>query len=133
MEVSAIVNSPAQQQKQVKRNGVLGAAISGAGIGAVVNGISNFAGQKSLLKNGDVYLKSMAEAAQQVTEPAAKEVYQKAAEELQTFIKNGKVDFKKVGKNALHGAITFAAFFAGFELISSAIRNHKAKKAAKKV
>ena len=133
MEVSAIVNSPAGQQKQVKNNSVLRAAIGGAGIGAAINGITNFAGQKSLLKHGDVYLKTMHEAAEKVTEPIAKETYHKLADELQTFLKNGKVDMKKVGKNALSGALTFAVFFAGFELISNAIKNHKAKKAAKQV
>lgn len=133
MEVSAIVNSPAQQQKQVKRNGVLRAAIGGAGIGAVINGVTNFAGQKSLLKHGDAYLKNMTEVIENTAEPTVKEAYTKIAEELQTFLKNGKVDMKQLGKNALRGAVTFGIFFAGFELISNAIKNHKAKKASKQV
>ena len=132
MEVSAIVNSPAQQKKQAAKSNVLRSAIGGAGIGAALHGFQAFSAQKQILKNGDVYLKEISEKMAEVAEPAVKEQLQGYADKLAKFIEGGKVDLKAIGKSALKGAAMCAAVFAGVELISSAIKKGKAKKAQPK-
>lgn len=131
MEVSAIQNSPIQHQKQVKRSSVMTSALSGAGIGAVINGLQCYSQQKQLLKNGDVLIKNMTEEIAKITEPELKQQAEKVAEETAKFVKAGKINLKGIGLNALKGALMFGIVFAGVELISKAIKGSKAKKAAK--
>ncbi|MBR6164146.1 hypothetical protein IKQ26_09725 [bacterium] len=133
MEVSAIQNSPMQHQKQVKRNNILTSALSGAGIGAAINGFQSFSQQKQLLKNGDAFIKNMTEEIAQITEPELKQQAEKVAQATTDFIKAGKINLKAIGINALKGALMFGIVFAGVEVISNAIRNAKAKKQAKQV
>ena len=136
MEVSAIGNSPVKQQKQVKRNGVLRSAAAGAGIGAVINGIQNFASQKALIKNGDAFLKNMSEEIGQIPDENIKKAAVESFHKAEQFIKAGKVDLKAVGLTALKGAVMFGAVFAGVELISNALaarKNNKQQTQAKQI
>ena len=130
MEVSAIVNSPKQQQKQTNRNRVLVSAASGAGIGAVINGVQSYAQQKSILKAGDEYVKRLGEELVKITDPQQKQEAAEVIKMTQDFVHSGKVNLKAVGITALKGALMFGAVFAGVELISNAIKNAKAKKQA---
>ena len=130
MEVSAIVNSPKQQQKQTNRNRVLVSAASGAGIGAVINGVQSYAQQKSILKAGDEYVKRLGEELVKITDPQQKQEAAEVIKMTQDFVHSGKVNLKTVGITALKGALMFGAVFAGVELISNAIKNAKAKKQA---
>ena len=132
MEVSAIANSPVQQKKQPAKSSVLRTAVGGATIGAAVNGIKSFVSQKSILKNGDVYIKQITDAMEQTTEPALKEHLKTVAEATENYVKRGKVDIKAVGSMALKGALMFGVVFAGVELISRAFRKGKAKAAQPK-
>lgn len=128
MEVSAIVNSPAQQQKQAKRNGVLRSAVAGAGIGGVLNGVQSFVQQKAFIKNGDAFLKNMTEEIGKISDEEIKKAAVDTFQKAENFIKAGKVDMKAVGLTALKGAALFGAVFAGIELISNAFAARKAKK-----
>jgi len=130
MEVSAIVNSPVQHQKQVKRSKVASSFLSGAGIGAAINGFQNFAQQKSILKNGDAFIKNMTDEIAKISEPELKAQAEKAAEATKEFIKAGKVNLKSIGIAAIGGALLFGTVFAGVEIISNAIKNRKANKSA---
>lgn len=132
MEVSAIVNSPAQQKKHAANSGLVRSAIGGATIGAAINGIKAFSSQKALLKNGDVYLKEIGEAIEQTSEPAIKEQLQKYAESVSNFVKGGKVNMKAIGLTALKGAAMCALFVTGIELVSRLFRKGKAKTAQPK-
>lgn len=98
----------------------------GAAVGATVIGGLNYASQKHILKNGDVYLKQMeGEVAKQMrfctpffrgTQEAAdvaKEALQKSLDQFKQFVQNGKVDFKKVATRAGIGALIVGATVAG--------------------
>ncbi len=132
MEVSAIGNSPAPQQKKAKKGSILKSAIGGATIGAAVNGVQAVAQQKAILKNGDVFLKEIVETMNQIPDPVAKEEFAKIAEATEQFIKGGKLNMKAVGMTALKGAAMFGLVFAGFEVISNIVKKAKAKKAQPK-
>lgn len=132
MEVSAIVNSPAQKQKQAAKSGLLRTAAGGATIGAAINGIKAFTSQKAILKNGDVYLKQITDAMEQATEPAVKEQLKTFFDATEKFVKGGKVNMKAVGLTALKGAAMCALFVTGIELVSRLFKKSKAKTAQPK-
>ncbi len=130
MEVSAIQNTPIPQQKQIQCNTVLTSALSGAGIGAVINGFQSFSHQKQLLKNGDVVIKNMAEEIAKISEPEMKQQAESVFNATKKFITKGKISPKAIGINALKGAVMFGVVFAAVEVISKAIKGAKAKKPA---
>ena len=102
------------------------AAGIGAAVGASVRGGLEYIGQKKILAQGDTYVKQMeGEIARQTTfcnqffkgtqEAAdiAKQGLQNQLEQIKQFVKNGKVNFGQVAKQAGIGAIIAGATWAG--------------------
>lgn len=106
------------------------AAGIGAIVGATVRGGINYVSQKNILKNGDTYIKQMeGETAKRMlfcnpfhkgTQEAAdlaKQALQNQLDQVKQFVKNGKVDFGQVAKQAGIGALIAGTTWAGISAL----------------
>ena len=128
-KLNAINNFQKEHQKNIERKNVLNNALTGAGIGAVVNGIQSFTEQKNILNRGTEYLDELTlKAAKETTSQTEYlKIYTQVIEPVKDIIKHGKVNFSLVGKAALTGAVIFGSVFAAAEIISNTFKNIKSK------
>lgn len=124
MNVNSTNNNVNMATKVAKIGGI------GAAVGATIQGVTSYVGQRNILKNGDEYLtrlggqianektfcKPFFKGTQEAADLAIKNL-DKQFDAAKQFIANGKVDFKAVAKRAGVGALVAGATWAGIALI----------------
>jgi len=131
MKVSSLNNQNFTGKNFAKTAGI------GALTGCVIKGGREYIKQKAILKNGDLYIKNyessialskrmcnmFSKGIQQASNLAKLELGKKL-EQAKEFVKNGKIDYKTIAKNAGAGAIITAGALVGISAICNLIRKH---------
>lgn len=129
--VNSVTSSNPKYKKTAKIAGV------SAAVGGGLSAISNYAGQKFILNNADLYKDAFSASNQKQTEELIKEVYgnskgmqekalksiKQSGDYIKTLLERGKVSGGEVFKNTLKGAAKWGAVIGGVYFVGKTIKD----------